>query len=105
MRSISAAMVEDVRVLATGILQRIRQNRHRREVAGFVHTLSQRENRGRAPRRIADHGPEWIAEDAPEQARLMAKLCSIGYLCHLARCIDGRMPISWGASGDCRSCG
>src|SRR5947209_3886742 len=33
----SAAMVEDLRVLAPGVLQRVGQDRHRGELAGVVH--------------------------------------------------------------------
>ncbi len=49
MRSLHAAVPEDVLVLAASILQGIGEDRRRREVAGFVHLLSEGEDGGGTP--------------------------------------------------------
>ena len=50
-RAGGAAVVEDVRVAAPGVLQGIAEDRHQGEVAAVVHLLRQCDDRGRVARR------------------------------------------------------
>src|SRR5262245_37065826 len=50
-----AAVVEDLLVVAPGVLQGVGQNRHRGEVARVVDALRYRHDRGGEPRRIGGH--------------------------------------------------
>ena len=62
-----AAVVEDVGVVAPGVLQRVGQDRHRGEVAGLVH-LPARARRRWTVRQLGveGDGAEGVAEDVAE---------------------------------------
>ncbi|VTT99314.1 acetylornithine deacetylase : Acetylornithine deacetylase or succinyl-diaminopimelate desuccinylase OS=Singulisphaera acidiphila (strain ATCC BAA-1392 / DSM 18658 / VKM B-2454 / MOB10) GN=Sinac_6205 PE=4 SV=1: Peptidase_M20: M20_dimer [Gemmataceae bacterium] len=62
-----AAVRQDVGAVTPGILQRIGEDRHAVERPLVVDALRQRENRGRAPRRIERHGAERVPEDVAEK--------------------------------------
>jgi hypothetical protein len=63
-------VVQDVRVVATGILKSIGQNRHRREIARIVHLLGEGEDGGGEPGGIEADGAEGVAEDVTQQIHL-----------------------------------
>src|SRR5262249_11419282 len=60
-RTRSAAMVEDGRVVAPGVLECVSEDRYRAEVARLVHPMSQRNRGVRAPLRGKLDRPERVA--------------------------------------------
>src|SRR5215207_5730262 len=69
-RSRPAAVVQYGRFLAPGVLERVREDRHRAEVARLVHLTRQRHRGVRSPRRGEPDRPKRIAEDVAEYDRL-----------------------------------
>jgi len=68
MRPAAAAMVDDLFVIATGVHQGIRKDRHAVEGAVFVDGLGDFDDVGREPARIERDGAEGVAEDVAEEA-------------------------------------
>src|SRR5437660_4357321 len=65
-----AAVREDIVAVAAGVLQRVRQNRHRAELARLVHGAREG-NRGiRAPLRGEGYGAERVPEDVAQEIAL-----------------------------------
>src|SRR5881227_2549094 len=69
-RAGTAAVVEDVGVVAPRVLERVGQDRHRAEVPGCVHLLRQGESRRGSQVRREDDRPERVADDVAEDHRL-----------------------------------
>jgi hypothetical protein len=67
MRAIAAAMAEDVRVVAAGVLQGIGEDGKSVEGAIVVDTTSERDNGGSEPGGVGGDGAEGIAHDAAEE--------------------------------------
>ncbi len=62
-----AAVTENGGVFATGILKRVRENRHRVEIASIVHRLREADGGGGSPVRIEDDGTERVAKDVAKE--------------------------------------
>lgn len=69
------AVVQDVFAVATGILQRIGQNRHCAEIARLVHQGGQRQRSVSPPGRREKHRAEGIAEDVVNECNLDRVFC------------------------------
>src|SRR5437870_5229690 len=61
-----AAMSQHIVAVAPGVLQRVRQDRHRREVPALVHPAGDGHGRGRAPLRREYNRPERVAHDVTQ---------------------------------------
>ena len=57
-----SAVVQNVLVVATGILKCVGKNRHWGEVTAFIRLAGERKNGGREPYGFNEHGTEGIAE-------------------------------------------
>jgi hypothetical protein len=64
------AVVQKVLVVAPGVLECVREDRHRAELAGVVHLASQRQRGIRAPLRGEADRAEWGAEDVAHEVSL-----------------------------------
>src|SRR5579883_462014 len=64
------AVVEDVGIVAPGVLKCVGQNRHRGEVAGVVHLLDKRDNGRCEPQRVKGDAAKWIADDVAQNRAL-----------------------------------
>ena len=68
-----AAVVEDVVVVAPGVLERVGQNGHRAEVAGVVHLVCDSKDRGSPPSRSESDFEKMPTENITEQIRLVSQ--------------------------------
>ena len=67
MRPWPPAVLQDLGVLAAGVLKCIGKDRHRGEVPGVVHLLCEVYHCGGEPGWIESDGVEGVAEDVSEQ--------------------------------------
>ena len=71
MRASTATVVEDVRVVTPGVLERVREDRHGAEVPRLVHLAREHQRGVGAPGREEPNPAERIAEDLTKPVGLL----------------------------------